>query len=121
MQKLIQKQLNTYTNKLLSLLLYGYRKVYSTLFALMTLIEKWEVSPDQKGIDISESLDTINHQLLTAKLRAYGFSNDSLEMTLSYLPNHYQPVKVNTRLSSWTGLIQAVPHGTVLEPILFNI
>ena len=121
MQKLVQKQLNTYTNKLLSLLLYGYRKVYSTQFALMTLIEKWKVSPDQKRIEISKSLDTINHQLLTAKLQTYGFSNDSLEMTLSYLSNHYQPVKVNTRLSSWTGLIQGVPHGTVLEPILFNI
>ena len=121
MQKLVQKQLSTYTNKLLSLLLYGYRKVYSTQFALMTLIEKWKVSPDQKRIEISKSLDTINHQLLTAKLQTYGFSNDSLEMTLSYLSNHYQLVKVNTRLSSWTGLIHGVPHGTVLEPILFNI
>ena len=68
MQKLIQKQLNTYTNKLLSLLLYGCRKVYNTQFALMTLIEKWKVSPDQKGIGISNSLDTINHQLLIPKL-----------------------------------------------------
>ena len=33
----------------------------------MTLIEKWKVSPDQKGIGISKSLDTINHSKLPVK------------------------------------------------------
>ena len=117
----MQKQFNNNTNKLLSPFLYGYRNVYSTQFALMTLIEKWKVSPDQKGIDISKSLDTINHQLLTAKLHVYGFSKDYLEITLSSLSNRYQCVKVNSRLSSWTELIQGVPHGSVFEPVLFNI
>ena len=117
----MQKQLNNNTNKLLSPFLYGYRKVYSTQFALMTLIEKWKVSSDQIGIDISKSLDTINHQLLTAKLHVYGFSKHSLESTLSSLSNRYQRVKVNTRLSSSTELIQGIPHDSVLEPSLFNI
>ena len=65
--------------------------------------------------------DTINHKILIAKLRAYGFSKDFLGVILSYLLNHYLCVKVNSTFSSGTELIQEVPQGSVLGPILFNI
>ena len=29
-------------------------------------------------------------------------------------------IKINTTLSSWTQLLEGVPHGSVLGPILFN-
>ena len=66
-------------------------------------------------------LDAINHELLIAKLHAYGFSKDSLEMILNYLSNRYQRVKINTAFSSWIELIQGAPQGSVLDQILFNI
>ena len=36
-------------------------------------------------MDLSKAFDTINHELLIAKLHAYGFATDALEVLLSYL------------------------------------
>ena len=53
-------------------------------------------------MDLSKAFDTINHELLIAKLHAYGFSTDVLEVLLSYLQDRWQRVKINTTFSSWT-------------------
>ena len=37
----------------------------------------------------------INHNLLVAKLHAYGFSNDSLKLLYSYLNNRWYRTKIN--------------------------
>ena len=55
---------------------------------------------------LPKAFDTINQELLIAKLHAHGFSKDSLEIVLNYLSNRYQRVKVNTKFSSWRELIQ---------------
>ena len=36
-------------------------------------------------MDLSKTFDTMNHELLIAKLHAYGFSTDALKVLLSYL------------------------------------
>ena len=38
-------------------------------------------------MDLSKTLDTINHELLIPKLHAYGFNKESLELILDYLSN----------------------------------
>ena len=71
----------------------GFRKGFNTQHALMALIEKWKQSLDEKGypggipMDLSKAFDTINHQLLIAKLHAYGFVKNSLTFLVSYLSN----------------------------------
>ena len=72
-------------------------------------------------MDLSKAFDTINHELLLAKLHAYGFSEQALLILSSYLSNRKQRVKINNTFSSWTDLIQDVPQGSVLGPLLFNI
>ena len=126
-ERIMQKQISDYIGKFLSPFLCGYRKGFSTQYALLTLIERWKFCLDKQGfagallMDLSKAFDTINHELLIAKLHAYGFSTDALEVLLSYLQDRWQRVKINTTFSSWTQLLQGVPQGPVLGPISYNI
>ena len=46
-------------------------------------------------IDLSKAFDTLNHDLLIAKLEAYGFSVNSLSYIHSYLNKRLQKTNVN--------------------------
>ena len=108
-------QITAYLNEYLSPYLCGYRKGFSTQTALSSLIEKWKQILDGKGygaavlMDLSKAFDTINHELLIAKLYAYGFTKESLMIILSYLSDRWQHVKIDSSFSSWTELLQVVP------------
>ena len=72
-------------------------------------------------MDLSKAFDTINHDLLIAKLHAYGFHKRAVKLIKSYLSNRWQRVKINTSYSSWSALLVGVPQGSVLGPLLFNL
>ena len=113
----MQKQILEYINKHLSPHLCGYRKGCSTQTTLISMLEKWKSSIDNKGfagevfMDLSNAFDTINHQLLLAKLHAYGFSQQVLAIICRYLSNGKQRIKINNIFSSWKDLILGVPQG----------
>ena len=72
-------------------------------------------------MDLLNVFDTINHELLIAKLHAYGFSIEAFEVLLRYLQERLQRVKIDTTFSSYTQLIPEVPQESILCPMLFNI
>ena len=71
-------------------------------------------------MDLSTAFDTINYDLLIAKIHAYGFDKNALDLVSSYLKKKKR-VKINTTFSTWTDLISDVPQGSVLGPLLFKI
>ena len=56
-------------------------------------------------MDLLKPFDTINHELLIAKLNAYGFSEPSLKLINSYQKDRMQHIKSNSTFSEWNELI----------------
>ena len=126
-ERIMQEQMNDFVAKYLSPYLCGYRKGFNCQYALLTMIEKWKMSIDNSGfaggilMDLSKAFDTINHQLVVAKLSAYGFSKGALELIFSYLNDRWHRTKINTSFSTWAELLFGVPQGSILGPFIFNI
>ena len=72
-------------------------------------------------MDLSKAFDILNHDLLIAKLYAYGFGKNALKPIQSYFSDRWQRTKINTSYSTWSALLKGVPQGSVLGPLLFNL
>ena len=128
-EKVIKNQLMSYFEKYFSPFISAYRKSYSTQQVLIRLLEEWREKLDKNFavgavlMELSKAFDSIPHDLIIAKLAAYGIERKTLieRLIYFYLKGRKQCVKINNTYSDYNETISGVPQGSILGPILFNL
>jgi len=105
-----------------------YSKTNYRPSTVLHILEEFRHGLDQRhltsiaGIDLSKAFDSIPHDLLLAKLSAYGLNSSSCLVLENYLTDCSQRVRFGDQFSNWcSSLMRGIPHGSVLGPLLFNI
>ena len=126
-ERFILNSMLEYTDKILSEHISAYRKGYSCQNVLLKLTETWRQRLDNNQIvgavlmDLSKAFDCLPHELLIAKLSAYGFDKNTLKFFYSYLKERTQCVSIKGTSSTFLEILAGVPQGSILGPALFNI
>ena len=71
--------------------------------------------------DMSKAFDSLHPSLMINKLKAYGFSEESLSLIRSYFSNRQNRVKLIGVTSSWKDAVRGSPQGSSFGPLLWNI
>ena len=116
-----------YFDKLSSKFQCGFQKGFNAKHCLITMIEKWVWSVDGDDqaeallTDLSKAFDCIDHELLIAKLYAFGFDKNFLYFINLYLKGRKWRTKINPSYSMFAEILFDVAQGSILGPLLFNI
>ena len=128
-EKIVFNQLYQYftDNDLIFTSQYGFRKLHSTEFASIELVDRISQYMDSGKLplsiflDLSKAFDTLDHSIWLSKLKFYCVSNTPLKWFQSYLQNRQQFVEFDGTCSDTTFLNTGVPQGSILGPLLFLI
>ena len=127
LEKRMYKRLYTFLDNknIIYDLQFGFRQQYSTSNALINITENRRKAFDDGSIgcgvfvDLQKAFDTVDHQILLAKLNHYGIRGVSNDWFKSYLSNHHQYVSINGYESGLDAIDCGVPQESVLGPLLF--
>ena len=98
-------------NKYIYPLQFGFRQKCSTTHALISLTEDIRKNLAEGNIgcgifgDLQKAFDTVEHDILLAKLEYYGIHGIANEWFRSHLPNRKQYVSVNGHESSLASVL----------------
>jgi len=127
-EKLLSKQVTTFMEPRLSSNLTAYRKRHSTETTLISLVEKWKSAIDEKKMvgvlstDMSKAFDSLHPPLLLSKLKAYGFSESTINLMRSYFDKRKCRVRIGSQVASeWKEVLRGCPQGSTFGPLLWNI
>ena len=129
-EKVVSKQITSYvhTNNLEEAMQSAYRANHSTETALCRLHNDIVSSLNRNervllvSLDLSAAFDTIDHQILLARLKhRFGITDRCLQWIRSYLVGRKLRVAINGSLSNSKDLDFGVPQGSVLGPKLFTM
>ena len=114
-----------FLNTIIYNLQFGFRQQYSTSHTLINITENIRKALDDGNIgciifkDLQKDFDTVDHQILLAKLNHYGIHHVSNDWFKSSLSNRNQYVSINGYESGLAALNCGVPQGSVLGPLKF--
>ena len=106
---------------------FEFRENNSTNQALTEITEQIRNACD-KGLytcgvylDLQKTFDTVNQNILLAKLKHYGIKGNSLDWFKSFICDRVQYTSIDLKESSTKIVSHGVPQGSVLGPLLFII
>ena len=128
-EKVVSTRLLEYLTRhaILHKIQFGFRSQCSTSMALLQLIDDVSEAIDQGRftvgifIDLAKAFDTVNHDILLAKISFYGIRELPYQWFASYLNNRKQYVSLDGVESQCAYVKCGVPQGSILGPILFLI
>ena len=128
-EKVIFRQLYDYFHqkKLFYNAQYGFREKHSTELAALELVDRVTSEMDKMNtpisifLDLSKAFDTLDHDILLAKLEYYGIRGTANRLLQSYISDRQQFVEIDNTRSDTLSLTTGVPQGSILGPLLFLI
>ena len=121
-KKIIHQQLLPFLETILDPRMAAYRKGYSCQRVLLRVVEDWKLALDDRKhvaamlMDLSKAFYSLPHELIIAKLKAYGMKEEGCAFVWAYLSKLKQRVKLSGCASDWMELLKGVPQGSNLGP-----
>ena len=106
---------------------FGFQNAHSPEHAILQLVNRMTEAFSQGKytlgifLDLSKAFDTVNHNILLEKLKAYGIQSENLKWFRSYLSNRKQFILYDDFKTEVKIVKCDVPQGSILGPLLFLI
>jgi hypothetical protein len=114
-------------NRIVSNCQHGFQQGRSTETQLISSLDSWTKSLDEKlnvdvvYLDFSRAFDSVSHPKLLAVLQKIGIQGNLFNWLREFLSNRTQRVVINGKLSNVGTVTSGIGQGTVTGPVLFNI
>ena len=110
-------------NHLINVHQSGFRRNHGTHLALHHMVDSWAAAVSQGkcaavlAIDLSKAFDCLNHDAIFNSLERIGI--EDCKVLKDYLTNRKQYVSCNGFESQFAEIMNGVPQGSILGPLIF--